>query len=156
MAGNIAGKVYDLVKDAVKEQGVELWDVKYVKEGASWYLRIFIDSENGINIDDCTNVSHAVDPILDEHDPIDNSYYLEVSSPGLMREINRDEHFAWALGKDVKVKLYKALNGTKELGGKLVSHNDSEIVLQVADEQIALPKGSYSSVRLDDDHFNVN
>jgi ribosome maturation factor RimP len=129
MAGNIAGRVYDLVKNAVNDQGVELWDVKYVKEGASWYLRIFIDSPDGINIDDCTNVSHAVDPILDEHDPIDNSYYLEVSSPGLMREISREEHFVWAIGKDVKVKLYKALNGVKEFQGELKGLIDDKIVI---------------------------
>lgn len=157
MASNIAGKIYDLVKPAVEQQGVTLWDVKFIKEGASWYLRIFIDSENGINIDDCTNVSHAVDPILDEHDPIDNSYYLEVCSPGLSREICRPEHFVWALGKDVKVKLYKAIDGTKELCGKIISYKDTEIVLKVNDEEITLVKGSFSSVKLDDDNnFNIN
>ena len=80
---SIADRVWALVEDAVRSQGVELWDVRFVKEGASYYLRIFIDSEKGIDIDDCTNVSHAVDPILDEADPIDKSYYLEVCSPGL-------------------------------------------------------------------------
>ena len=69
-----AERVYDLIKDTVESQGVTLWDVRFVKEGASWYLRVFIDKEDGISIDDCTNVSHAIDPILDEHDPIDKSY----------------------------------------------------------------------------------
>ena len=75
---NAAERVYSLIKETVENQGVELWDVRFVKEGASWYLRVFIDKEDGITIDDCTNVSHAIDPVIDEADPIDKSYYLEV------------------------------------------------------------------------------
>ena len=75
---NSAEKVYELIKTAVEEQGVSLWDVRFLKEGASWYLRVFIDKSEGVSIDDCTNVSHAIDPIIDEADPIDVSYYLEV------------------------------------------------------------------------------
>ena len=73
---NSAEKVYELIKDAVAAEGVGLWDVRFLKEGASWYLRVFIDKPEGISIDDCTNVSHAIDPIIDEADPIDVSYYL--------------------------------------------------------------------------------
>ena len=86
---NSAEKVYGLIKDAVEEQGVSLWDVRFLKEGASWYLRVFIDKPEGISIDDCTNVSHAIDPIIDAADPIDVSYYLEVCSPGIERELTR-------------------------------------------------------------------
>ena len=122
---NAAEKVYGLIKDAVEQQGVELWDVRFLKEGASWYLRVFIDKADGVNIDDCTNVSHAIDPIIDEADPIDVSYYLEVCSPGIERELTRKEHFSKVIGKKIKLKLYKAREGKKEFIGILKSANDS-------------------------------
>ena len=90
---NSAEKVYELIKDTVAAEGVGLWDVRFLKEGASWYLRVFIDKPEGISIDDCTNVSHAIDPIIDEADPIDVSYYLEVCSPGIERELTRRRHY---------------------------------------------------------------
>ncbi|MBR4122962.1 MAG: ribosome maturation factor RimP, partial [Clostridia bacterium] len=111
---NVADRVYTLIKEAVEEQGVMLWDVRFLKEGASWYLRVFIDSESGITIDDCTNVSHAIDPIIDEADPIDKAYYLEVCSPGIERELTRPFHFESVIGQRVKVKLYKAIDSKKE------------------------------------------
>lgn len=116
---NAAERVYALIKDAVEQQGVTLWDVRFLKEGASWYLRVFIDKPEGITIDDCTDVSHAIDPIIDEADPIDKAYYLEVCSPGLERELTRDFHFEWAVSKEVKIKLYKAIDGKKEFRGIL-------------------------------------
>ncbi len=149
MAG-IADKVWTLVEEAVLSQGVELWDVRFVKEGASYYLRIFIDSEKGINIDDCTNVSHAVDPILDEADPIDKSYYLEVCSPGLERELTRPEHFEKMMGKEVTARLYKAQNGTKEIKGELALYENGNITLNVNGEAVNLKKGDVSSVHLAD------
>jgi ribosome maturation factor RimP len=99
---NAAERVYTLIKDTVEEQGVSLWDVRFLKEGASWYLRVFIDKEGGINIDDCTNVSHAIDPIIDEADPIDKSYYLEVCSCGIDRELTRPAHFEAMKGALIK------------------------------------------------------
>ena len=122
---NAAERVYSLIEETVKQQGVTLWDVRFLKEGANWYLRVFIDSENGIGIDDCTNVSHAIDPIIDEADPIDKSYYLEVCSPGIERELTRDWHFEWAKGKKVKLRLYKAVDGKKEFKGILSDVIDS-------------------------------
>ena len=116
---NAAERVFALIKEAVEQQGVTLWDVRFLKEGASWYLRVFIDKPEGITIDDCTDVSHAIDPILDEADPIDKAYYLEVCSPGLERELTRDFHFEWAVSKEVKIKLYKAIDGKKEFRGIL-------------------------------------
>ena len=107
MALPVAERVFALIKETVEAQNVSLWDVRFVKEGANWYLRVIIDSENGISIDDCTNVHHAIDPVLDEADPIDKSYYLEVCSPGLERELTREEHFALMQGEKVKLKLYK-------------------------------------------------
>lgn len=125
---NAAEKVYGLIKEAVEQQGVELWDVRFLKEGASWYLRVFIDKPEGINIDDCTNVSRAIDPIIDEADPIDLSYYLEVCSPGIERELSKPEHFKKKIGEKVRVKLYKAIDGKKEFTGILKSAQDAVII----------------------------
>ena len=125
---NAAERVYSLIKDTVESCGVELWDVRFLKEGASWYLRVFIDSENGIGIDDCTNVSHAIDPVIDEADPIDKSYYLEVCSPGVERELTRISHYKKELGKEIKIKLYKAVDGVKELRGTLVSCEENIVL----------------------------
>ena len=129
---NAAERVYTLIKETVEQQGLTLWDVRFLKEGASWYLRVFIDKAEGITIDDCTDVSHAIDPIIDEADPIDKAYYLEVCSPGRERELTRDFHFEWAVSKEVKIKLYKAIDGKKEFRGILKSAGE-EIILQTED-----------------------
>lgn len=126
---NAAEKVYSLVKQTVESCGVELWDVRYLKEGASWYLRVYIDKPGGITIDDCTNVSHAIDPVIDEADPIDGSYYLEVCSPGIERELTRPEHYIKLTGKKIRIKLYKASEGKKEFEGILKSSGEN-IVLE--------------------------
>ncbi len=128
-----AERVYALIKDTVEAEGVSLWDVRFLKEGASWYLRVYIDKDDGITIDDCTNVSHAIDPVIDEADPIDKSYYLEVCSCGLERELVRPEHFESVIGEKIKIKLYKAIDGIKEFIGNLVSVNE-KIVLEVDGE----------------------
>ncbi|MBQ6825828.1 MAG: ribosome maturation factor RimP [Clostridia bacterium] len=125
-----AERVYSLIKETVEECGVELWDVRYLKEGASYYLRVFIDKAEGVNIDDCTNVSHAIDPIIDEADPIKESYYLEVCSPGIERELTRDYHFERFIGEKIKIKLYKALDGKKEFTGILKGFSDT-VILEV-------------------------
>ena len=148
MAG-IADKIFELIKGTVEEQNVSLWDVRFVKEGASYYLRVFIDKQEGINIDDCTAVSHAIDPLIDAADPIDKSYYLEVCSPGLEREITRAEHFEWAKGREIKVKLYKQIDGSKEIIGTLLKY-DGGITLNVGDKEIYLDKKEFSVVKLND------
>ena len=148
MAG-VADKVFSLIKGTVEAQNVSLWDVRFVKEGASYYLRVFIDSPDGITIDDCTNVSHAIDPVIDEADPIDKSYFLEVCSPGLERELIRDEHFGRFIGESVKVKLYKAYNGAKEITADLLGF-DGGIKLGINGEEIYFAKGEYSKVILND------
>ena len=125
---NTAEKIYGLIKETVEAQGVSLWDVRLVKEGASYYLRIFIDKPNGISIDDCTEVSHAVEPVIDAADPIDNSYYLEVCSPGIERELTRPQHFASSLGKKIRIRLYKAADGAKEFTGVLKSAWDKVVI----------------------------
>ena len=126
--GSVADRVAALVKEPIESLGLKLWDVKYVKEGASWYLRVFIDKDGGVDIYNCTDVSHLVDPILDEADIIGTSYYFEVCSPGLERELTRDFHFEWANDKEVKIKLYKAIDGKKEFRG----------ILKTAEENVLL------------------
>ena len=146
---NAAEKVYSLIKEAVENCGVELWDVRFLKEGASWYLRVFIDKPEGINIDDCTEVSHAIDPIIDEADPIDVSYYLEVCSPGIERELTRNEHFKKSVGKKIKLKLYKALDGVKEFIGILLSA-DELVVLKTDTEELKFEYKEISKANLCD------
>lgn len=146
---NAAEKVYGLIKETVEAEGVSLWDVRFLKEGASWYLRVFIDKPEGISIDDCTNVSHAIDPIIDDADPIDVSYYLEVCSPGTERELTRQSHFEASVGKTVKIKLYKALDGAKELTGSLKSAAE-RVVIETDNGEYELDYKDISKARLCD------
>lgn len=148
MAG-IAEKVFSLIKTTVEEQGVELWDVRFLKEGASWYLRVFIDKEDGINIDDCTNVSHAIDPVIDEADPIDKAYFLEVCSPGLERELTRPEHFEKMIGEKITVKLYKAIDSKKEFTGILKSYGE-EVVIVLEENELTVSPRDISKAKLCD------
>lgn len=155
MAGGIAQSVFDLIRPVVEQCGVKLWDVKYVKEGASYFLRIYIDKENGIDINDCTDVSHAIDPVIDEADPIKDSYYLEVCSPGLERELTRPEHFERFTGSDITLKLYKAFNGIKNLKCKLLSFEDGNAQVELQNgEKVLFEKKDISSARLDDADFS--
>ncbi len=103
---NTVEVVTALAKPVVEQMGLQLWDVRFEKEGASWYLRIFIDKEGGVTIDDCENLSRAMDQILDDADPISQSYYFEVSSPGIGRDLVRPWHFQRYLGQDVQVKAH--------------------------------------------------
>ena len=146
---NAAEKVYGLIKETVEAEGVSLWDVRFLKEGASWYLRVFIDKPEWISIDDCTNVSHAIDPIIDDADPIDISYYLEVCSAGIERELTRQSHFEACIGKTVKIKLYKALDGVKEFTGVLKSAGDT-VTIETESGEYELGYKDISKARLCD------
>ena len=148
MAG-IADKVAAIIKSTVENEGVELWDVRYVKEGSSYYLRVYIDKEEGINIDDCTNVSHAIDPVLDEADPIKDSYYLEVCSTGLERELLKPEHFTKMIGRKIKVRLFKARDGVKEFEGVLEAF-DGSLTLSTENGSITFEKGEIAKANLCD------
>ena len=146
---SINDRISALIKTTVEEQGVVLWDVRFLKEGASHYLRVFIDSPNGITIDDCTNVSHAIDPLLDEADPIDCAYYLEVCSPGIERELTRDMHFDFALNKKIKIRLFKAIDGKKEFEGILKSFG-TEILLETDTDVLTLERSTVAKAVLAD------
>ncbi|MBQ9267826.1 MAG: ribosome maturation factor RimP [Clostridia bacterium] len=123
--------VRNLVKPTVEQLGYKLYDVEYVKEGKDYFLRIYIDAEKGIDLDDCEKVSNALDPILDEADPISTAYSLEVSSCGLERHLREKEHYEEAIGKKVEVKLFKALEGEKQFTGILKSTSENTILLEL-------------------------
>ena len=120
----ITDTVYKIIEPAVLSLGVTLWDVRFLKEGASYYLRVYIDKADGVTLDDCVAVSHAIDPIIDEADPIDKQYYLEVCSPGIERELTRDWHFTALNGERVRIKLFSAIDGKKEFVGILKTGDD--------------------------------
>ena len=147
---NSSERVYELIKDAVEAEGVRLWDVRFLKEGASWYLRVFIDKPEGISIDDCTNVSHAIDPIIDEADPIDVSYYLEVCSPGIERELTRSRHYEESLGKQVRLKLYRAYDGKKEITGTLEDVTEENVTLVTEGNALTVERKNISKANLSD------
>lgn len=146
---SVAERVADLIKPYVEAQGVTLWDVRYLKEGATYYLRVFIDKAEGINIDDCTNVSHAIDPVLDEADPIKDSYYLEVCSTGLERELIKPEHFEKMVGRKIKLRLFKAIDGVKEFSGILTDYN-GDVILDVNNSQMVFAKADIAKANLCD------
>ena len=130
---NTVEVVTALAEPVVKEMGLELWDVRFEKEGASWYLRLFIDKEGGVSIDDCEAVSRALEAKLDEKDPIEQAYVLEVSSPGIDRPLKKDADFIRFQGEIIDVKLYKAVDGQKQFQGKLLGLNDGVISLEEED-----------------------
>ena len=119
----------ELLKPIVERFGVEIYDVEYVKEGAEWYLRAYIDKEGGVNIMDCENVSRAFSDVLDEKDFIEDAYILEVSSPGLGRTLKKDRHLLKSIGMEVELKTYKSINKCKEFAGVLESFDENEIVI---------------------------
>ena len=131
---NTVGIVTDLVRPITDELGLDLWDVRFEKEGSTWYLRIFLDKEEGVNIDDCENVSRRLSPILDATDPIVQSYTLEVSSPGIGRDLRRPEHFEAFLGADIHVRLIRPIEGEWDFVGQLVSYEDGDITLLLYDD----------------------
>lgn len=149
--GNTVSRVTEIITPYAEELGLDIWDVRFAKEGTDWYLRIFIDKEGGISIDDCVDLTHAVTKPLDEADPISQSYTLEVSSPGVERELTADKHFEKYIGADVMVRLIRPVNNVRDYAGKLVSYNGGEFTLSLADgEELKVNKKDTSYVKLDD------
>ncbi|HAP79924.1 MAG TPA: ribosome maturation factor [Ruminococcus sp.] len=127
--GNTERKIYDLVKPITDELEYFLWDISFVKEGAVWYLRVFIDRDEGISIQDCEAVTAPVSDMLDREDPISQSYILEVGSAGLERELVREEHFEACIGDVVQIRLIRAVDGEKDIIGTLLSAGRDEITV---------------------------
>ncbi len=137
-----------LAEPVVAAQGCTLWDVEYVKEAGSYYLRVYIDKVNGVSIDDCEAVSRTLSDLLDEADPIQDPYTFEVSSAGADRALKKPEHFAAFLGEMVDVRLYKAQNGAKAHTGILQGYQDGDVSLLIGQETIQFSKQDVAQVRL--------
>ncbi len=152
---NTVEAVTELVRPIVEEMGLILWDVRFVKEGAVWYLRIFIDKDSGVTIEDCENVTRAVDKPLDDLDPIEQNYCLEVSSPGIERELVKYEHFESFLGAPVMVKLHKPNEkDMREFKGTLIAHDKDTVTVSAEDGgQYVINKKDTVYIKLDD--FNL-
>ena len=144
----ITDKVYELAKPVVEEAGCSLWDVEYVREAGNWYLRVFIDKEGGVSINDCEAISRALDPILDEADPIPDSYVFEVGSAGAERELKRPGDFAQFMGSDVEVRLYQPINGSKVYVGALASYEQGDVGITVGKEDMSFKKTQIAMVKL--------
>lgn len=144
----ITDQVWQFAEPIVRENGCSLWDVEYVREGGEWYLRLYIDKDGGVDINDCEAISRAVDPILDEKDPIPDSYHFEVCSAGLERPLKRPSDFETFMGADVLVKLYRPKNGVKELQGKLAGYDNGRVTIEQAGAAITLEKQEIALVRL--------
>ena len=149
--GNVSAAVWQIAEPIAAQLGVQIWDIRFLKEGADWFLRIFLDKEGGIGIDDCEAFSRAIDKPLDELDPIEQSYCLEVSSPGLERELTRPEHFERYKGEKIKVRLIRPVNSRRDYSGILEECDRSRITLRLEDgSAMDLDKKEASYIKLDD------
>lgn len=149
--GNTVKAVWEIVEPYAEELGLRIWDVRFQKEGASWYLRIFIDKDGGVSIDDCVDLTHAINKPLDEADPIEQAYFLEVSSPGVERDLVRDEHFTEFLGEKIKVKMIRPVEGKREFSGILESFDEGNITIRLSDESgFTFTKKEASWIKSDD------
>ena len=146
MKKSIKDTVKEAIEPTVTELGYRIWDVLYSKIGADYHLEITIDSDNGINIEDCERVHRAIDPILDECDPIEGFYYLEVSSPGIERELRTEEHILASVGQRVEAKLFSAKDGRKTVLGELVSYADGKITVNDGETDVVLDKSDVSKL----------
>ncbi len=126
-------KTEELIMPVIEANNFELVDVEFVKEGSSWYLRLYVDKEGGITIDDCEIVSRAMSDILDKEDYIEESYILEVSSPGLGRPLKKDKDFVRSMGSEVEIRLYKAVEKQKEFTGILVDFDKNNVTIEIED-----------------------
>ena len=149
--GNTVKAVWDIATPFAEELGLIIWDVRFLKEGSSWYLRIFIDKDGGVSIDDCVDLTHAINKPLDEADPIEQAYFLEVSSPGVERDLVRDEHFEAYIGEKIKVKMIRPVEGKREFSGILADYSDGNITISFEDGSgFTFTKKEASWIKVDD------
>lgn len=141
-------KTEELVMPLIEQNNFELVDVEYVREGSNWYLRVYIDKENGINVDDCELISRSLSDLLDEKDFIDEAYILEVSSPGLGRPLKKDKDFERSLMEEVEIKLYKAMDGRKDFKGILKSYDKDSIIIEEDGAELIFQRKEIAQVRL--------
>lgn len=138
----------ELLAPIVEKNGVEIYDVEYVKEGSEWYLRAYIDKPEGVNIIDCENVSRALSDALDKEDFIEEAYILEVSSPGLGRTLKKDKHLAKSIGEEVEIRLYKPIEKCKEFSGILEKYDAECITISNEDKEITFKRSDIALIRL--------
>lgn len=142
-------KTEELLNPIIEDNNFELVDVEYVKEGGNWFLRVFADKEGGITIDDCELISRALSDLLDEKDFIKDSYILEVSSPGLGRQLKKNKDFKRSIGEEVDIKLYKAINKQKEFTGILIAYDDNTVTIEFEDkETMKINRSDIAIIRL--------
>ncbi len=144
----ITEKVAALARPVVEEEGCTLWDVEYVREAGTWYLRIFVDKEGGLSIDDCERISRRLDPMLDEADPIPDSYVFEVGSAGAERELRRPRDFEQFMGAQVELKTYQSVDGSKSFVGTLAGYEEGAVTVLVGGKAMRFEKGQIALVRL--------
>ena len=144
----VTGQVAAFAEPIVKEHGCELWDVEYVREGSEYFLRLYIDKDGGVDINDCEAISRAVDPILDEKDPIPGSYHFEVCSAGLERVLKRPGDFQQFLHSPVLVKLYRPRDGAKEYPGTLEGYDNGRVTIATGSGSLTFEKSEIAQVRL--------
>lgn len=145
---NIEEKVEKLVEPIIEKIGYELYDVEYAKEGKNYFLRIFIDNEKGIDLNDCEKVNDAITDILDEENYIKEQYFLEVSSPGIERVLRKDKHLEQNIGEQINIKLFKKdENGKKEYLGKLKEFDDLKIVIEQDENEIQVERKNISQIK---------
>lgn len=145
---NIEEKVESLINKTVESLGYSIYDVQYTKEGKDYFLRVFIDKEKGIDLNDCETVSNAINPLLDQADYIKEMYFLEVSSPGVERIIRKEKHMKMAQGKEIEVKLFKPIEKKKEYIGNLKKWDENKIILQSQEKEIELERKNISTIKL--------
>ena len=146
-AKNTAERVREALLLEIEGLGYRLWDVEFVKEATEWYLRFTIDSDEGITIEDCERVHRHIDPLLDELDPIEQSYHLEVSSPGVERDLRTPEHFAACIGEKIEVKLFAPLDGKKSYCGTLLSYENDTIKIGDGGAEYDIPRDKASKIK---------
>ncbi len=152
---NLEKKIEELIEPEIEKLGLELYDVEYVKEGKEYYLRIYIDSEKGVSIEDCENVTNVLNDILDKADYIKEQYFLEVSSAGIEKVLKYDKHFEKNLGKKIEINLYTKFENKKQYVGTLERYNDNEIVILTDDEEISFDKKNIANIKLIYDWNNM-
>lgn len=155
MAQSVAERVRKIVEPYAQQLSLDIWDIVYKKEGSDWYLRIFIDKGGGVSVDDCVDFTHLITKPLDEADPISQSYTLEVSSPGIERELKADWHFKKYIGSRIMLRTIRPVNNTRDFAGVLKDYDRSNITVETdGGEILNFIKKETSFVKLDD--FDIN
>ena len=145
---SIEDKVENLISKPISDLGYDLYDVQYVKEGKDYFLRIFIDKDSGIDLNDCEKVNDLVNPILDDADYIKDMYFLEVSSPGIERVLRKNKHLESSIGKEIEIKLFKPIEKQKEFVGTLKKYDNENIYLEIDNEEKIFERKNISLMKL--------